>query len=410
MNQTIEIFCCVAELDRFFLGQLSTHLALQQQQGIIKLWDKSQIPLGATMDKEIQRHLASARIFLLLISSDFLADDYCYNTVMRTALEKHAKQEAITIPVIVRPANWMHVGVLQRLQVLPRNGQPISGQHDRDKALWEVANEIAMAIQRQGKPPGEPNSEFKYGPYGGISSPQTRSGPNTRAFPKRQPPITRYPPMTGAEKIYSPPGNKRKRVGVILVVIALVIILSGGTAFALYAKGSMTNGGAAYPLSTQSSSTSSVTTPVRAQDTPTTASTLLPTASLSSPHLPLTLPCVNCSYPQLSVALNRIDIDSPARSTRWVFSFQNSGQHPCSPSFSAIYLTDPGGTNYSGQGQVSKYNSFAIDVGQSVQETSVFAVLPASGTEYTLTLEINVGECSTSGSLNPYQTENFLFA
>jgi hypothetical protein len=77
-------------------------------------------------------------------------------------------------------------------------------------------------------------------------------------------------------------------------------------------------------------------------------------------------------------------MDSPAQSTRWVFSFQNSG-HPCSPVFWAVYLTDQSGTNYDGKGQVSSGHSFAIDTGQSLQETCVFAVLPASGAEYTLT-------------------------
>ena len=54
MSQPIEIFCCAAESDQSFLGQLSTQLALQQQQGIIKLWNKSQIPAGAIADKESQ--------------------------------------------------------------------------------------------------------------------------------------------------------------------------------------------------------------------------------------------------------------------------------------------------------------------------------------------------------------------
>src|SRR5260370_3534985 len=265
MSQPIEIFCCAAESDQSFLGQLSTQLALQQQQGIIKLWNKSQIPAGAIADKEIQQHVVSARIFLLLISPDFLADEYCYNIVMKAALERHANQEAITIPVIVRPANWKHVRVLKHIQVLPRNGQPISGQHDQDYALWEVAKEIDMAIQRLGEPLVEPDPEFGYGPYGGVSSPQTGSGPNTGAFHTGQSPSMGYQPMIGAEKIYSSSRNERKKIGIILVLVAVVIILGGGAALALYAK-SLTNTLTKItpyptPISIQVSPTSAVTTP-----------------------------------------------------------------------------------------------------------------------------------------------------
>jgi hypothetical protein len=142
----IEIFCCVADADQPFLEKLSTRLTVQQKRGTIKLWDKSQIEVGRNVNREIQRHLASSRIFLLLISPDFLDNDYCYNKVMRPALEKHTRGEAITIPVIVRHATWQDVDILAPIQVLPRDGKPISSRSNEDEALWEVAKEIGVVI------------------------------------------------------------------------------------------------------------------------------------------------------------------------------------------------------------------------------------------------------------------------
>jgi hypothetical protein len=112
------------------------------------------------------------------------------------------------------------------------------------------------------------------------------------------------------------------------------------------------------------------------------------------------------------VTLIRIDRDSPALSTRWVFSLLNSGSS-CSPTFWTLSLSDQSGTSYQGQGQAAHDTNFAIAAGQSVELTSVFAVLPASGTQYTLTLQLSVGGCTQSGFtlvLNSYQTENFMFA
>jgi TIR domain-containing protein len=145
MSQPIEIFCCAAEADQSSLRKLNIQLAPQQQQGVIKLWDESQIPLGARADREIRQHLASARIFLLLISPDFLADDYC-NRVMNDA---HRRNKLI-IPVIVRPSGWESDSVLNGMQVLPRNRMAINNQPDPENALSEAANEIRAIIKQMG--------------------------------------------------------------------------------------------------------------------------------------------------------------------------------------------------------------------------------------------------------------------
>jgi outer membrane protein assembly factor BamB len=208
---------------------------VQQQQGVIELWDKSKISLGGDTDKAIQQHLATARVFLLLISSDFLAESYCYDQVLKAALEKHTRGDALVIPVIVRPANWQDVGVLKRIPVLPKNGQPISGRSDQENALWEVTQEINKAIQGMDAPLVEPNREPKNAPYRGVSFPQTGNGLNTREFPMEQPSVTSYYPMAGEGKVSSPLRPEQKKINVLLV-LAVLIILGGGTAFALFAN------------------------------------------------------------------------------------------------------------------------------------------------------------------------------
>jgi TIR domain len=203
VGRPIEIFCCVAESDQPSLKQLVTQLAPQPRQDI-KLWDNSHILPGANADEEIRQHLTSARIFLLLISPDFLADDYCYNRVMKAALERHTRGEALTIPVIVRPVHWENVPILNTIRPIPRSGQPINEQSSQDKALFEVAQEINTAIRLV---QGEPNSR-EFSP--GLS------------------------PLTGKQhKIYFP---KRNNVNVISILIIIIIILGGIIAFTFYPK------------------------------------------------------------------------------------------------------------------------------------------------------------------------------
>ncbi|MHA0895561.1 hypothetical protein [Enterobacter kobei] len=42
----------------------------------------------------------------MLISSDFIASDYCYRVEMTNALERHKRGEAVVIPVMLRECAW----------------------------------------------------------------------------------------------------------------------------------------------------------------------------------------------------------------------------------------------------------------------------------------------------------------
>ncbi len=176
---SIEIFCCASESDQPFLKELSNQLAVQQQQGLIQLWDEGLIPLGAIADKEIQKHLTSARIFLLLISPDFLVDNYCSKVVMTAALKRHARGDAITIPVIVRPSGVQNVPVLKDIQVLPRNGPPIGTLPDKEQeqAFWKVAREIEGTIEALRETPVEQDNIVPPNP--GPTSPPLPNPPTT---------------------------------------------------------------------------------------------------------------------------------------------------------------------------------------------------------------------------------------
>ena len=75
---SIEIFCCYAREDRLYMEHLKTHLMPLQRQGLITVWSDSDISAGANWQEEIEKHLDTAQIILLLVSPDFIASDYCF--------------------------------------------------------------------------------------------------------------------------------------------------------------------------------------------------------------------------------------------------------------------------------------------------------------------------------------------
>ena len=101
---------------------------------------------GQQWADQISEHLESARIILLLVSSSFLASDYCYGKEMGRALEKHEAGEATVIPVIVRPCDW-HGAPFGKLQSLPRDGKAVTSWANKDEAWTDVAKGIRRAVE-----------------------------------------------------------------------------------------------------------------------------------------------------------------------------------------------------------------------------------------------------------------------
>jgi hypothetical protein len=120
---------------------------LLKRENRISEWFDRQIQAGDDWDLSIRGQLEHARIVLLLVSADFIASDYCWGTEVRRALERHARNEAIVVPVIVSPADWQSAP-FGKLRALPSDGKPVTTWRNRDQAWLEVATGIRSLIDQ----------------------------------------------------------------------------------------------------------------------------------------------------------------------------------------------------------------------------------------------------------------------
>lgn len=146
-QRPIEIFFSYSHSDEQLRDKLMKHLAVLKRQGIIADWHDRQIGAGDEWAGEIDRHLNSARIILLLVSADFLASDYCYDIEMKRAMERHESGDARVIPIILRPCNW-HSAPFGKLQALPKDAKPVTTWTDTDEALLNIAQGIQVVAGR----------------------------------------------------------------------------------------------------------------------------------------------------------------------------------------------------------------------------------------------------------------------
>ena len=124
----VSVFVSYSHRDEDLRKELETHLALLSRQGIIDVWHDRRIGPGDELHRQINSHLVTADIILLLISADFLASDYCHDVEMKRAIERH-DNGARVIPVILRPCDW-NSAPFGSLRAVPKDGSPwLSMQH-----------------------------------------------------------------------------------------------------------------------------------------------------------------------------------------------------------------------------------------------------------------------------------------
>ena len=113
---------------------------------MIEAWHDRRIEAGDEWKEQIDRNLEDADIILLLVSADFIASDYCYVKEMTRALERHERNEARVIPVIVRNVNWTRAP-FAHLQALPTDGKAVKKWSDRDTAWRNVSEGIERVVE-----------------------------------------------------------------------------------------------------------------------------------------------------------------------------------------------------------------------------------------------------------------------
>jgi hypothetical protein len=141
------VFFSYSHADEALRDQLEKQLSLLKRQGIIEVWHDRRIGAGQDFGKEIDRHVETDDIILLLVSADFLHSDYCYAKEMARAMARHEAGEAIVIPVILRACDW-HGAPFGKLNATPPDGRPVTQYPDRDQALLEVAKAVRAAAER----------------------------------------------------------------------------------------------------------------------------------------------------------------------------------------------------------------------------------------------------------------------
>lgn len=144
------LFFSYSHVDEALRDQLEVHLSALKRQGLIETWHDRGITAGTPVGDAIDANLNKSQVILLLVSSDFIASDYCYEREVASAMERHRNGSARVIPVILRPCDW-HSLPFGELLAAPRDGKPMTTWPNIDEALLDVERAIKAAVKELGE-------------------------------------------------------------------------------------------------------------------------------------------------------------------------------------------------------------------------------------------------------------------
>ena len=136
-DEPTEVFYSYSHKDEELRDEIQEHLSILRRQGVITNWHDREIGAGKEWEGQIDEHLQRADVILLLISSSFLASNYCNDVEMARAMERHDAGEARVIPIILRPVDW-EGSPFEKLQALPKDAKPITTWTNKDEAFTNM--------------------------------------------------------------------------------------------------------------------------------------------------------------------------------------------------------------------------------------------------------------------------------
>ena len=138
------VFVSYSHRDAEWLERVRVHLRPLERQGRVTLWDDTRIQPGSNWREQIRQALEGASAAILLISSHFLASDFCANEELPHLLTSAAGRGVRILPVIVSPCQLNATPLLAALQAVnpPTRTLIEMDRGEQERVLVMLANAV----------------------------------------------------------------------------------------------------------------------------------------------------------------------------------------------------------------------------------------------------------------------------
>lgn len=146
-KKQVRLFLSYAREDEQLKDELDTSLIALKRDERISVWQDKNIKPGEEWDKRTREELQNADIILLLLSADFLASDYIWDTALKFALQRHEEGKTKVIPIYIRSVADSNMPY-KKLDGYFSPENPIASfeGHKRDEAYKQIVEGINREI------------------------------------------------------------------------------------------------------------------------------------------------------------------------------------------------------------------------------------------------------------------------
>jgi hypothetical protein len=139
-------FISYSHTDERLLERLHTHLAALKRDGALSAWTDHAILPGARFEDAISAQLERSNLFIALVSPDYIASRYCYETEFQRAFALTEAGKMRIVPVILEHCDWLSTP-LRKFLALPKDGLPISTWTNQNEAFLDVVTGLRRVLK-----------------------------------------------------------------------------------------------------------------------------------------------------------------------------------------------------------------------------------------------------------------------
>jgi hypothetical protein len=146
----MDAFISYSHIDENYLKKLHVHLAMLRREGSLNAWSDHIVLAGDEFNSEIKSNLENSKLFLALVSPDYLDSNFCYEKEFQYALQLAEDGKLRIIPIIVEPCDWK-ASPFSKFKAIPKDGKPVSEWTNKNNAYLDIITSLRRIIEAEGK-------------------------------------------------------------------------------------------------------------------------------------------------------------------------------------------------------------------------------------------------------------------
>jgi TIR domain len=143
-----QVFVSYSHKDCKWVQRLLVHLKPLEREGVLNVWEDTQIKPGTLWRDEIKSAVESAKVAVLLISADFLASEFVMSDELPSLLAMAENKGTIIMPLIIGPSRFSQTKILSDFQSVNPPDKPLTrlSTYQRDELLVRLAGTIEHSL------------------------------------------------------------------------------------------------------------------------------------------------------------------------------------------------------------------------------------------------------------------------